>query len=209
MVSELAKYDFGRSDVDAKGAAYQEIVGTNLRVDRGQYFTPRSAIKLMVEVLDPKHTERVFDPACGTGGFLIAVLDHLNGRFHAEVNVAAGAESTDEFISIQSQCIATYPGDFAQALMALDADLEIIGPAGVRSLPFSALHRMPGGTRENQPRTLRSVPYMTGKIEGGPPSGRVSEWPRPNPSHTTLECNRSQARTGPARKRGTRAAVQS
>ena len=46
MVSELAKYDFGRTDVDAKGAAYQEIVGTNLRGDRGQYFTPRGAIKL-------------------------------------------------------------------------------------------------------------------------------------------------------------------
>ncbi|MCP4499029.1 MAG: type I restriction enzyme HsdR N-terminal domain-containing protein, partial [Deltaproteobacteria bacterium] len=46
MVSELAKYDFGRTDVDAKGAAYQEIVGANLRGDRGQYFTPRGAIKL-------------------------------------------------------------------------------------------------------------------------------------------------------------------
>ena len=36
MVSELAKYELGRTDVDAKGAAYQEIVGTNLRGDRGQ-----------------------------------------------------------------------------------------------------------------------------------------------------------------------------
>ena len=44
MVSELATYDFGRTDIDAKGAAYQEIIGTNLRGDRGQYFTPRGAI---------------------------------------------------------------------------------------------------------------------------------------------------------------------
>ena len=51
---ELAKYDFGRTDVDAKGAAYQEIVGTNLRGDRGQYFTPRGAIKLVVPMLDPE-----------------------------------------------------------------------------------------------------------------------------------------------------------
>ena len=48
MVSELSKYEFSRIDVDAKGAAYQEIVGTNLRGDRGQYFTPRGAIRLAV-----------------------------------------------------------------------------------------------------------------------------------------------------------------
>jgi type I restriction enzyme M protein len=76
MVSELAKYDFTRTEIEAKGAAYQEIVGANLRGDRGQYFTPRSAIKLVVEVLDPKPHERVFDPACGTGGFLDATVDH-------------------------------------------------------------------------------------------------------------------------------------
>ena len=94
MVSELAKYDFGRTDVDAKGAAYQEIVGTNLRGDRGQYFTPRGAIKLMVAILDPQENERVLDPACGTGGFLVATLDHLNRRFHDEENVELGDEST-------------------------------------------------------------------------------------------------------------------
>jgi len=42
IVSELAKYDFTRTDVDAKGVAYQELVGVNLRGDRGQYFTPRA-----------------------------------------------------------------------------------------------------------------------------------------------------------------------
>ena len=81
IVAELAKYDLGRTDVDAKGAAYQEIVGTNLRGDRGQYFTPRGAIKLVVSMLDPKPNERVLDPACGTGGFLIATLAHLAHRF--------------------------------------------------------------------------------------------------------------------------------
>lgn len=103
MVNELAKYDFGRTDVDAKGAAYQEIVGTNLRGDRGQYFTPRGAIKLMIEMLAPKATERVLDPACGTGGFLVATLDYLNRRFHEEAQVAIGNESTDEFLSIRER----------------------------------------------------------------------------------------------------------
>jgi len=122
MVSELAKYDFGRTDVDAKGAAYQEIVGTNLRGDRGQYFTPRGAIKLLVQMLDPKADERVLDPACGTGGFLVATLDHLNKKFHAEAEVAIGQESTEEFLSIQQQLIefATknlFGADFDQFLV--------------------------------------------------------------------------------------------
>lgn len=103
MVSELAKYDFGRTDVDAKGAAYQEIVGTNLRGDRGQYFTPRNAIKLVVSMLDPKPSERVLDPACGTGGFLTATLAHLAHKFKAENGIQPGAESTQELISIQER----------------------------------------------------------------------------------------------------------
>ena len=103
MVSELAKYDFGRTDVDAKGTAYQEIVGANLRGDRGQYFTPRGAIKLMVEMLDPKPDERVLDPACGTGGFLITTLDYLNKRFHDEAKVEVGVESTEEFLSLRDR----------------------------------------------------------------------------------------------------------
>jgi xanthine dehydrogenase YagS FAD-binding subunit len=57
-------------------------------------------------------------------------------------------------LGTSDQCIATYPGDFAQALIALDADVEIIGPAGVRSLPFSALHRVPGDSPDIE-TTLR------------------------------------------------------
>ena len=151
MVSELAKYDFGRTDVDAKGAAYQEIVGTNLRGDRGQYFTPRGAIKLMVQMLDPKPDERVLDPACGTGGFLVATLDHLNKKFHADSEVAVGEESTDEFLSIQDRLgdfvsRKLFGGDFDQFLvraaqmnvvMASNAEANLFH---MNSLEFPAGH---------------------------------------------------------------------
>ncbi|MBD2566597.1 methylation-associated defense system DNA methyltransferase MAD2 [Anabaena lutea] len=103
MVSELAKYDFTRTDVDAKGGAYQEIVGANLRGDRGQYFTPRGIIKLAVEMLDPKENERILDPACGTGGFLVAVLGYMVKKFREEANVPVGLETTEEFLSVNQR----------------------------------------------------------------------------------------------------------
>lgn len=151
MVSELAKYDFGRTDVDAKGAAYQEIVGANLRGDRGQYFTPRGAIKLMVQMLEPQPDERVFDPACGTGGFLVATLDYLNKRFHEEAKVPVGEESTNEFLSIQDRLGAfvsnnLFGGDFDQFLvraaqmnvvMASNAEANLFH---MNSLEFPAGH---------------------------------------------------------------------
>jgi type I restriction enzyme M protein len=84
MVMELQRYSFSRSDVDAKGAAYQEIVGTNLRGDRGQYFTPRRAVDLVVRILNPLEHEKVFDPADGTGGFLVATLAHRLRQLRAE-----------------------------------------------------------------------------------------------------------------------------
>src|SRR5262249_5855007 len=87
VVSELARYDLSHTDVDAKGAAYQEIVGSNLKGDRGQFFTPRGAIKLMVRMLDPKPEERVLDPACGTGGFLVAVLGHVLEKLRKEAGI--------------------------------------------------------------------------------------------------------------------------
>lgn len=103
MVSELAKYDFTRTEMDAKGAAYQEVVGDNLRGDRGQYFTPRGAIKLMVEMMAPQPHERVLDPSCGTGGFLEQTLSYINKQLCEAEEVELGSETTKEFISIQKQ----------------------------------------------------------------------------------------------------------
>jgi xanthine dehydrogenase YagS FAD-binding subunit len=49
-------------------------------------------------------------------------------------------------LGTSDQCIATYPGDFAQALMALDATVEITGKSGTRNMPFAQLHKPPGNS---------------------------------------------------------------
>lgn len=103
IVSELSKYDFTRTDVDAKGVAYQELVGVNLRGDRGQYFTPRGVVKLVVEMLDPKENESVLDPACGTGGFLVATIGHMLKIFREKQKAKRKEESTTEFLNVQER----------------------------------------------------------------------------------------------------------
>lgn len=76
VVTELQGYSLLRSPVDVKGVAYEEIVGSNLRGDRGEFFTPRNACRMAVAMLDPRPNERILDPSCGTGGFLITGMNH-------------------------------------------------------------------------------------------------------------------------------------
>ncbi|WP_128924045.1 FAD binding domain-containing protein [Bradyrhizobium guangxiense] len=82
-----------------------------------------------------------------------AALDGVN-RMHAVLGVS-------------DHCIATYPGDFAQALIALDAMVEITGKSGVRSLPFAQLHKAPGSTPDIetalQPGELISAFSISGR----------------------------------------------
>lgn len=80
IAGELAKYNFLDATVDVKGMAYETIVSNTLKQEAGQFFTPRNIVKAMVEMLDPSENTRVLDPACGSGGFLVMVLDHVRKK---------------------------------------------------------------------------------------------------------------------------------
>ena len=67
-------------DADVKGDAYEGLLEKNAqdtKTGAGQYFTPRALIQAIVEVMRPKPGETICDPACGTGGFLLAAHDYL------------------------------------------------------------------------------------------------------------------------------------
>lgn len=83
LVSQLQMYSLLESDVDVKGHAYEEIVGANLRGDRGEFFTPRNVCNMAVAMLDPGEHQLVLDPACGTGGFLIAAMNRVIEKIRA------------------------------------------------------------------------------------------------------------------------------
>ena len=80
VVAMVDAQDWLSLDIDTKGAIYEGILeknGQDKKSGAGQYFTPRALIKAMVDVTNPKITETVCDPACGTGGFLLAAFDYM------------------------------------------------------------------------------------------------------------------------------------
>lgn len=77
MVGELQNYAVTEASRDAIGDAFEVFIGPTLRGEEGQFFTPRNVVHMMVDILDPKPKERVIDPACGSGGFLIVALEHV------------------------------------------------------------------------------------------------------------------------------------
>jgi type I restriction enzyme M protein len=85
IVTQLQMYSLLASDVDVKGKAYEEVVGSNLRGDRGEFFTPRNVCQMMVEIVNPGERDLILDPACGTGGFLISAMNHVVEGIKTEV----------------------------------------------------------------------------------------------------------------------------
>lgn len=80
VISLIDKETWLEIDTDIKGSIYESMLeknGQDKKSGAGQYFTPRALIKAMVDVTRPKITETVYDPACGTGGFLLAAFDYM------------------------------------------------------------------------------------------------------------------------------------
>lgn len=83
VISLIDEENWLEKDTDVKGAIYESILeknGQDKKSGAGQYFTPRSLIQAMVDVAQPKIGETVCDPACGTGGFLLAAYDYMKGQ---------------------------------------------------------------------------------------------------------------------------------
>lgn len=65
---------------DVFGNAYEYLIkrfADQSNKKAGEYYTPRSVVGLLINILDPQEGERVYDPACGTGGMLIEVIEHV------------------------------------------------------------------------------------------------------------------------------------
>ncbi|MDL1871872.1 SAM-dependent DNA methyltransferase [Deltaproteobacteria bacterium PRO3] len=80
IVDLIDKENWSSLSADVKGDAYEGLLEKNAQDTKsgaGQYFTPRALIQGIVEVIQPRPNETICDPACGTGGFLLAAHDYL------------------------------------------------------------------------------------------------------------------------------------
>jgi type I restriction enzyme M protein len=79
IVDELSKLTLLDIDSDIKGDAFEYFLKNSVTVgnDLGEYYTPRHIVKLIVDLVNPKFGDKVYDPACGTGGFLIEAFRHI------------------------------------------------------------------------------------------------------------------------------------
>lgn len=107
IVSQLQMYSLLESDIDVKGRAYEEIVGSNLRGDRGEFFTPRNICQMTVAMLDPGERQLILDPACGTGGFLITAMNYVIEKIRsAEISKWGDVERAENAIRQRVQRFA-------------------------------------------------------------------------------------------------------
>jgi len=84
IVELIDKENWLSMSSDVKGDAYEGLLEKNaqdVKGGAGQYFTPRPLIRAMVDCIQPKPGEIISDPACGTGGFLLAVHDYIASNY--------------------------------------------------------------------------------------------------------------------------------
>lgn len=86
IVKELEKYNLSDTSEDIKGVAFERFLGRTFRGEIGQFFTPRTIVEFMVQMVDPKEGEIVCDPASGSGGFLIRVFEIVREKILADVD---------------------------------------------------------------------------------------------------------------------------
>ena len=83
LIEGLSGVPLGNKAVgsDILGDAYEYLIGKFADITRrkkaGEFYTPRSVVRMMVELLDPQEGESIYDPACGTGGMLLGAIEHV------------------------------------------------------------------------------------------------------------------------------------
>ena len=122
IVNELAGFNLSATGDDVKGIAFEKFLGDTFRGDLGQFFTPRSVVDFMVELLDPQEGELVCDPCSGSGGFLIRAFEHVRTKIEASVQDKKDAARKE--IEARNLPEEKEEEAIAKAFAALNRDLE-------------------------------------------------------------------------------------
>lgn len=99
ILEELGKVELYDTSDDIKGIAFEQFLGKTFRGELGQFFTPRTIVNYMVDVLGVKEGDCVCDPCCGSGGFLIKAFEHVQNQIDQDIYRQINAVMEDNSIS--------------------------------------------------------------------------------------------------------------
>jgi type I restriction enzyme M protein len=124
VVKELERFNLSATGDDVKGIAFEKFLGDTFRGDLGQFFTPRTVVDFMIQVLDPREGQLICDPCSGSGGFLIRAFEHVRTQIEVDVQKqkdAARAKIEAEGLSEEKE-LAKVNQAFARLNLELESD---------------------------------------------------------------------------------------
>jgi len=164
IIQKLEVYNLSATSEDIKGIAFERFLGKTFRGDLGGFFTPRSIVEFMVQMIEPKEGEKACDPASGSGGFLIRFFEIVREQIHEDENKKYKKEvekiekqnlSDEEKAKLQTEA-------FERMQKALDKEIE-------DSRIWKLSHDYIFGTDKNErmARTSKMNMIMHGDGHGG------------------------------------------
>ena len=165
IIKELQIYNLSLTSTDVKGIAFERFLGRTFRGEIGQFFTPRSVVDFMVEMIDPLENEVVCDPASGSGGFLIRVFNKVRESIQKDI-IRQYEEFKKQLIGDKSEITQEEAKKLNDKFQTLQKDLQI-------DSQDSRLHRLSNhciyGTDANDrmARTSKMNMIMHGDGHGG------------------------------------------
>lgn len=170
IVKELEIYNLSTTSDDVKGIAFEQFLGRTFRGELGQFFTPRTIVDFMVEVLDPQESEVMCDPCCGSGGFLIKAFEYVRTKIENEIHQAKEKikqryynETYEKADEKEKEHIDQIVNDLFNKL---NAELDINNPKSrIRELSYDCIFGTDANPRMS--RTAKMNMIMHGDGHGG------------------------------------------
>lgn len=101
VIQILQEISLSKADLDVKGEAFEHFLGRVFKGEMGQYFTSREIVKFMVSFLEPDEFDNIIDPACGSGGFLLQVMEQIREKLNKELSREDAKDRWKNFASSQ------------------------------------------------------------------------------------------------------------
>lgn len=170
IVEELQIYNLSTTSDDVKGIAFEQFLGKTFRGELGQFFTPRTIVGFMVEVLDPQESEVICDPCCGSGGFLIKAFEYVRAKVENEIHNAKESIKAEYYNEEYEKLSDTDKEEIDikinRLFSQLNAELDINNPKSrIRELSFDCIYGTDANPRMS--RTAKMNMIMHGDGHGG------------------------------------------